>query len=230
MPREPKHIAIIMDGNGRYAQKLGKPRTFGHKKGVTALQKIIEECLKRGIQSLTVFAFSSENFKRPKEEVHFLMHLFFIAIRRYRRSLLENGIRFRAFGDFSKLPTDLQKELAELTVLTEKNQTLNFNLMINYSGKWDILNAVKKVSSPTEITEQNFEKNLALFGQPRVDLVIRTSGELRLSNFLLWQIAYSEFYFTERFWPEFTPRDLQEAIKSYQNRHRRFGGLEEKKD
>ena len=227
----PKHIAVIMDGNGRWAKNKGANRIFGHQNGVKSVKDTIEAATEIGVQYVTLYAFSTENWNRPAEEVNALMELLVKTIYDETPTLNKNNIRLLAIGDIKSLPDKCQKQLAEAMKGTEKNTRLNLVLALSYSAKWEILNAVKQIAeevksgkiSSDEITESVFESHLSTANIPHPELMIRTSGECRISNFLLWQLAYSEFYFTETLWPDFRREDFYKAIVSYQNRERRFG-------
>lgn len=227
----PQHIAIIMDGNGRWAKKLNKPRIFGHRKGIEVLKNVVEYCAKRGIKYLTLFAFSSENWQRPQLEVKALMGF----LKRYLVSevdwLLEIGVSFRVIGDMSRLPPDVANVVNDAIKKTKHSKKMVLNLALSYGGKDEILRAVKKICKEMGnkkidlelINERFFSSYLDTAGQPDPDLLIRTSGEYRISNFLLWQIAYTELYFTSTLWPDFTTEELEKAIEDYKKRDRRFG-------
>ena len=223
----PKHIAIIMDGNGRWAKSKGKLRVFGHKNGITAVRDTVESAAEIGIKFLTLYAFSNENWSRPKSEVNALMTLLVSAINKETKTLMDNNIKLSTIGATENLPSKAKKELLEAINKTKNNTRMTLILALSYSGKWDILNAVKNLISdgvdPNAINEQVFQQYLTTKSVPNPELLIRTSGEYRVSNFLLWQIAYSELYFTERLWPDFRRIDLEKAILDYQNRERRFG-------
>lgn len=227
----PIHIAIIMDGNGRWAQKRSLPRVAGHREGVESVRDMVEVCGQLGVKYLTLYAFSTENWKRPKEEVSMLMRLLMKALRDETDKLHRNNVRVRTIGDISKLPVEVQNELLDAIVKTQNNTGLNLLLALSYSGRWDIMQAVKKISSEIKrgalsensINEDLVAKYLSTQGIPDPDLLVRTSGELRISNFLLWQLAYSEIYITELNWPEFRRDELYRAITEYQKRERRFG-------
>lgn len=227
----PAHIAIVMDGNGRWAQKRNRPRTFGHKAGLKALRKIVRHAGKTGIQELTVFAFSSENWNRPKTEVVRLMDLFMRALGRETRELHENGVRLRFIGDLAAFSPEMQQKIANAVSLTAKNTRMTLNVAANYGGRWDIVDAARKAARALasgkitleEIDEEYFAQQVSLGDSCDPDLFIRTGGEMRVSNFLLWQSAYTEFYFSPVLWPDFSPRVFDEAIKTYQSRERRFG-------
>jgi undecaprenyl diphosphate synthase len=231
--RLPRHIAIIMDGNGRWAQKRGLPRTMGHKAGVEAIREIVKTCSNLGVEVLTVYAFSTENWRRPKEEVGVLMNLLTDYLRRELNELHGNKVKVRMIGDMTQLPQEAQLELRNSIIQTQNNPGLVLNLALNYGGRAEITNAVKKISEkafqgtikPEEITEEMIDEALFTAGLPDPDLLIRTSGEMRLSNFLLWQLAYTEIVVTDCLWPDFNPEALVEAIRAFQKRERRYGGL-----
>ncbi len=235
LKRLPKHIAIIMDGNGRWAKKQGKIRTFGHENGVKAVRDTTEACAELGIEYLTLYAFSTENWNRPKYEVNALMRLLVKTINAETKTLNKNNIRLQAIGDLDSLPKATREELQQAIDNTSSNTRMTLVLALSYSSKWEIMNAVKKLTeavkkseiNPTDITEHSLEKHLCTAGMPDPELMIRTSGEHRISNFLLWQLAYAEFYFTETLWPDFSKQHLYEAILDYQNRERRFGKTSE---
>ncbi len=223
----PKHVAIIMDGNGRWATKRFLPRVAGHVKGVEAVRGVVEACVRRGIGYLTLFAFSSENWRRPEEEVSVLMRLFVTALEREVSKMHANNIRLKVVGELTRFDDNLQKKIAAACELTEGNTGLTVTVCANYGGRWDIMQATSKMvaSNPgvTDYTEEMLAPHLAMAYAPEPDLFIRTGGEERISNFLLWQLAYSELYFTSTFWPDFSMESLDEAIASYQHRERRFG-------
>lgn len=227
----PIHIAMIMDGNGRWAQKQNLPRVAGHREGVESVRDMVEVCAQLGVKYLTLYAFSTENWKRPKDEVSMLMRLLMKALRDETDKLHRNNVRVRTIGDISKLPVEVQNELLDAIVKTQNNTGLNLLLALSYSGRWDIAQAVKKISadikrgvlSEDSINEDLIAKYLSTQGIPDPDLLVRTSGEFRVSNFLLWQLAYSEIYITELNWPEFRRDELYRAITEYQKRERRFG-------
>lgn len=227
----PQHIAIVMDGNGRWAKKRFLPRVAGHVKGVEAIRRTIEGCIVRNIPYLTVFAFSSENWKRPGEEVNFLMNLFLSSLEKETDKLHDNDIRLKVVGDLSRFNVPLQKAIAAAEEKTSKNSTLTLTVCANYGGRWDILQAARRMSSEgldvKDMTEDRLSSYLALSYAPEPDLFIRTGGETRISNFLLWQLAYSELYFTETFWPDFDNEEMEKAIASFQSRERRFGKTSE---
>ena len=223
----PKHIAITMDGNGRWAKEKGKMRVFGHNHGVKAVKDTVEGAVEYGIKFLTLFAFSTENWNRPRKEVNALMTLLISTINKETKTLMENNVKLTSIGDISKLPEKCQKELSEAIEITRNNKRMTLTLALSYSGKWEIINAVKEIIKnkidAESITENIFEQYLSTKNVPEPELLIRTSGEHRISNFMLWQIAYSELYFTDKMWPDFRRTDLKEAIINYQKRDRRFG-------
>ena len=231
----PKHIAIIMDGNGRWAKQQGQDRLFGHSSGVESVRSTIKACRELGVRFLTLYAFSTENWNRPKEEVDGLMDLLVQSIANEVDELNENGIRLITIGDESQLPNHCQESLAWAREKTKENRELTLVLALNYSARWEIIQAVKKIAIDIEakkmtsegITEQTFEHFLSTENIPDPELLIRTSGENRVSNFLLWQIAYTEFHFTDVFWPEFRKEHFFKAILDYQTRERRFGLVSE---
>ena len=223
----PRHIAIIMDGNGRWAKRRLMPRVAGHRKGVEALRGVIRACAERGVSHLTVFAFSSENWRRPQEEVTLLMELFMRALENEVARLHENDIRFRVIGDLSGFSERIQALIRDAEALTCNNTRLTFTVAANYGGRWDIVQAVKRIMAsgmaPEEVNETMLAQQLSIADVPEPDLFIRTGGEQRISNFLLWQLAYSELYFTDALWPDFDAQALDTAIASYRTRERRFG-------
>jgi len=223
----PRHIAIIMDGNGRWAKRRLMPRVAGHRKGVEALRGVIRACAERGVSHLTVFAFSSENWRRPQEEVSLLMELFMRALENEVARLHENGIRFRVVGDLSGFSERIQSLIRDAEALTRNNTRLTFTVAANYGGRWDIVQAVKKLMAssvaPEAVNEAALAQHLSMADLPEPDLFIRTGGEQRISNFLLWQLAYTELYFTDAPWPDFDAAALDAAIASFRTRERRFG-------
>lgn len=224
----PRHIAIIMDGNGRWARKRLMPRVAGHAKGVDSLREVIRTCLDRGVEYLTVFAFSSENWRRPKDEVSFLMQLFVKSLKAEIERIHRNNIRLRVVGDLSRFDQGLVDLIRDGESLTANNAKMNLTICANYGGRWDIMQAVAKMiaaGGPQDsgYGEEDLAPHLALSFSPEPDLFIRTGGETRISNFMLWQLAYSELYFTDKLWPEFGEAELDAAIASYQGRERRFG-------
>ena len=223
----PKHIAITMDGNGRWAKAKGKNRVFGHKNGVTAVRETVESAVENNIEFLTLYAFSTENWLRPKLEVNSLMNLLVSSIINETKTLMKNDIKLMAIGDINKIPKTAKNKLDSVIEKTKNNSKMTLILAISYSGRWEILNAVQKIIKNNidvnEINEHLFEQYLDTKNVPDPELVIRTSGEHRISNFLLWQIAYSELYFTKILWPDFRKKDFINAIVEYQKRDRRFG-------
>ena len=220
----PHHIAIVMDGNGRWATKRFLPRVAGHKKGVDALRACVRHCGDIGVKVLTVFAFSSENWNRPADEVSGLMELLAMALAREVPQLQAEGVRIHFVGERSALSEKVRNGLAQAEASTAGNTRLELNICFNYGGRWDIAQAAAKLAARGEpITEASLDRAMALAHVPDPDLVIRTGGEMRISNFLLWQSAYSEFYFTDKLWPEFTPAALDKAIADFGKRERRFG-------
>jgi len=233
--RLPEHIAIIMDGNGRWAKNQGKFRSFGHESGVLSVKDIVEGCAEIGIKYLTIYAFSTDNWNRPVEEVNALMELFIATINNETDTLSANNIRLNAIGDIASLPQQCIEDLKSAMDKTANNTTCTLTLALSYSAKWEILDAAKKLAKQVqdqqltidEITEVKFSSQLTTVDMPDPELMIRTSGEHRISNFLLWQMAYTELYFTEKLWPDFRREDLFEAIVDYQKRERRFGKISE---
>ena len=229
--RMPNHVAIVMDGNGRWAKQRLLPRVAGHKRGVDAVRRTVQACRELGIEHLTLFAFSSENWRRPADEVSLLMRLFIRVLRKDVQSLHTESICLRVIGDISAFEPELRAAISSAQELTKDNTGLYLNIAANYGGRWDIIQATQKMllgrpdlaSNPSAIQEQDLRQHLCLQGSPEPDLFIRTGGEQRVSNFLLWQMAYTEFYFTDRFWPDFGKEMLLEAVKSYNQRERRFG-------
>jgi undecaprenyl diphosphate synthase len=227
----PKHVAVIMDRNGRWAKSKGASRIFGHQNGVKSVKDTVEAAAELGVEYLTLYAFSTENWNRPAEEVSALMELLIKTIYDETPTLNKNKIRLLTIGDTKSLPAKCQQQLADAMKETANNTRLNLVLALSYSGKWEILEAVKQIAeevkagkiSSSEINESVFESHLSTAGIPDPELMIRTSGECRISNFLVWQLAYAEFYFTETLWPDFRREDFYKAIISYQNRERRFG-------
>ncbi|MDY4280468.1 MAG: polyprenyl diphosphate synthase [[Pasteurella] mairii] len=230
----PQHVAIIMDGNGRWAKQQGKMRIFGHKNGVSAVRQAVAYARKVGIKVLTLYAFSSENWNRPQQEVSALMTLFMQALEREVKKLHKNNIRLQIIGDVTGFIASLQEKINHAEKLTENNTALTLNIAANYGGCWDIVQAARALAAQvkenklavSEITEALFQRYLVTQDQPPVDLLIRTSGEQRISNFLLWQIAYAELYFSDVLWPDFNEQEFHQAIMAYQQRHRRFGSTE----
>jgi undecaprenyl diphosphate synthase len=226
----PRHVAIIMDGNGRWAKKRFLPRVGGHRRGVETVREVVKACIEQGVPYLTLFAFSSENWRRPQEEVSFLMQLFMRTLEQEVGKLHENGIRFRVAGDLSPFDARIVELIRRGEELTAGNQRLTLTIAANYGGRWDILQAAERCrreDPAAEITEERLTANLSMSYAPEPDLFIRTGGEERVSNFLLWQLAYAEFYFTEALWPDFGRAALLEAFASYRRRERRFGRTSE---
>ncbi|MBZ4645897.1 MAG: undecaprenyl diphosphate synthase [Clostridia bacterium] len=229
----PEHIAIIMDGNGRWAEKQGLPRTAGHKAGANTLKRITEFCNEIGVKILTVYAFSTENWRRPQEEVDALMRLLLEYLKDAERQLAGKNIAIKVIGDISVLSQEIQEQIIKTENLTKSNSGLLLNIAINYGGRAEVVNAVKQIATDvqngkiqlTDINEQLISNYMYTKGLKDPDLIIRPSGELRLSNFLLWQSAYSELWFSNIYWPSFTPKHLLKAISDYQQRNRRFGGI-----
>ena len=223
----PKHIAITMDGNGRWAEAKGKLRVFGHQNGVKAVRDTVEAAAEIGIKFLTLYAFSTENWNRPKSEINALMSLLVSSISKETKTLMDNNIKLNTIGETNNLPSKAKKKLIEVIEKTKNNTRMTLILALSYSGRWEIINATKKMIadgvSPDIISESSFQQYLTTKNVPDPELLIRTSGEYRISNFLLWQIAYSELYFTDTLWPDFRRTDLEKAILNFQNRERRFG-------
>lgn len=228
----PTHISIIMDGNGRWAKKNGLERFEGHKKGTDSVRKSIEACLEIGVKYLTLYAFSKENWNRPEQEVKLLMGLLVKSIEKEKDELIKNGVRVRFIGNLRDLPKEVLDTVQKITRESEAHTSLNLNIALSYGGKWEIVNAVRKIamdfksgyiSDINDIDEMFFEKYLTTYGLPNPDLMIRTGGEYRISNFLIWQSAYTELYFIDKYWPEFEKEDLSLAVSSFMSRERRFG-------
>lgn len=232
MARIPEHIAVIMDGNGRWATERGKERSYGHQAGVETVRRITSECTRLGVKYLTLYTFSTENWNRPADEVAALMGLVLTALE--DELFMKNDVRFQVIGDLDRLPDVVQKKLQETIEHTAGNKTMTMIIALSYSARWEITRAVRNISTlvaqgkikEDEITEDLITQNLTTNFMPDPDLLIRTGGELRISNYLLWQIAYSELYFCDTYWPDFMEEDLHKAIASYQNRQRRFGKTE----
>ena len=231
----PNHIAVIMDGNGRWAKKQGARRIFGHQNAIKAVRDISEGSAELGVKYLTLYAFSTENWKRPKAEIKGLMELLVATIRKETETLIKNNIKLSAIGDIDSLPVKCQRELNEAIDITKNNSGLKLILALSYSGRWDIVQGIKRLLkdvkkeliSEKDITQQLFSRYLSTSNIPDPELLIRTSGEMRISNFLLWQMAYTELFITEILWPDFRKKHLMEAIISYQKRERRFGKISE---
>lgn len=231
----PKHVAVIMDGNGRWAKQKGMARVFGHRNGVKAVREVVESAAEIGVKALTLYAFSTENWKRPKKEVDTLMRLLVSSLKGELKTLQKNNIKLQCIGNIETLPKKAQSELTEVIQKTHNNSQMTLNLALSYGSREEIVNAIRKISKkvvnnqllPEEINEKIINNHLYTFTLPDVDFLIRTSGEKRISNFLLWQIAYAELYFTEVLWPDFRKEDFFEAILNYQHRERRFGKTSE---
>lgn len=227
----PQHIAIVMDGNGRWAERRKRPRTMGHQAGLQAVRKTVEHCIRRNIRALTLFAFSSENWNRPAQEVNRLMDLFIRAIDREVEGLTKNGVRIRFIGDRSAFPVELQQGMERSEMASAHNERLHLNIAANYGGRWDIANATRQIAravssgeiDPDQIDTPLIDRFMSLSELPAPDLLIRTGGEFRISNFLLWQIAYTELYFSDLLWPEFDADALDAALNDFSARQRRFG-------
>jgi undecaprenyl diphosphate synthase len=229
LPTLPEHIAIIMDGNGRWAQKRHMPRTMGHAKGAAGVKALVEHCAKLGVKCLTLFAFSTENWSRPAEEVSTLMGLFVQYLEKEMAALAAAGVRLKVIGDVAGFPADLQTRIHAAEAATQHNQAITLCVAANYGGQWDMVQAVKNWqavnpgANASQLTQEALAQHLSTAGMPDVDLLIRTGGEQRISNFLLWQVAYSELYFTDKLWPEFDEVELDKSLNWYATRDRRFG-------
>ncbi len=232
-PAIPKHIAIIMDGNGRWAKQRFLPRFVGHQKGVNAVKRVVKRCGEIGVESLTLFAFSTENWKRPEEEVNKLMGLFLMALQKEVSKLNENNVRLRVVGDRSAFSDEIQANIEKAEALTADNTALTLNVAANYGGRWDVVQAVKAwqkahpEQSVADLTEADLSQYVCLADQATPDLLIRTGGEQRVSNFLIWQMAYAELYFSDELWPDFNEDSIDRAVASFQRRERRFGKTSE---
>ena len=226
MKRIPQHIAIIMDGNGRWANERGKERSYGHQAGVEAVRRITSECTRLGVKFLTLYTFSTENWNRPADEISALMGLVLTSLE--DEIFMKNNVRFRVIGDMKRLPDEVQQKLHETEEHTAQNTAMTMVVALSYSSRWEIANAVKEIiaEAPAQITEETISQHLTTNFMPDPDLLIRTGGELRISNYLLWQIAYSELYFCDTYLPDFDEEELHKAIASYQSRQRRFGKTE----
>ncbi len=232
LPTVPRHVAIIMDGNGRWAKKRGKLRVFGHRAGIKAVRSAVSFSVKHSIESLTLYAFSSENWNRPQQEVSSLMELFVFALDNEVKSLHKHNVKLSVIGDISRFSSRLQERIGRSVELTADNTGLQLNIAANYGGRWDLVQGIKQLAekiksnelTPEEISEATVGNFINLSQQPEVDLVIRTGGEHRISNFLLWQIAYAELYFTDILWPDFDETSFEGAINAFAKRERRFGG------
>ncbi len=231
----PKHVAVIMDGNGRWAKQKGGARIFGHQNAIAAVRDTVEGAAELGIEYLTLYAFSTENWNRPQYEVNALMELLVSTIRKETATLNKNNIRLQTIGDTESLPKTCRRELLEAMEITAHNSRMTLNVALSYSGRWDLTQAMRQISGlvaagelqPADINEQLIAEHIATAGMPDPELLIRTSGEMRISNFLLWQLAYTEIYITNLLWPDFRKQHLHEAILSYQSRERRFGKTSE---
>ncbi len=227
----PRHVAIIMDGNGRWAERQGKPRVFGHRAGVETVRGIVKQAGQLGIEVITLFAFSSENWRRPRKEVSLLMELFLLALEKEVKKLHRNNVQLRIIGDVSTFPDKICQRIDDAMFLTQNNTGLVLNIAANYGGQWDVTQAVQQLATqvqngelqPEEITSQHISERLSLHDLPEPDLFIRTGGEQRISNFLIWQLAYTELYFTPILWPDFNQNEFSKALISFSNRQRRFG-------
>ena len=227
--RVPRHVAVIMDGNGRWAKKRFLPRVMGHKKGLDALEDLCRTCAEAGIPYLTVFAFSTENWRRPADEVSFLMGLFLAALQKKVAKMHKNGLRLKVIGDRSRFPAEIQAGIRDAEAPTAANTGLTLTIAADYGGRWDILQAANALikEGKSEISESDLAAKLMLAEAPEPDLFIRTGGETRISNFMLWQMAYAEFYFTDTLWPDFDSREMHRALESFQQRERRYGRTSE---
>ena len=229
----PNHVCIIMDGNGRWAKIIGKNRSFGHQNGIYSVKKILEQSIKLGVKHLTLFAFSKENWGRPKLEISTIMKLLANSILKYKKNLIDNDVKLNTIGDLNDLPLDSKNAIEEVKKITNKNKNITLTIALSYSSKWEIINAIKKITNDClnnkinakNINEKLVNSYLCTYNLPEPDLLIRTGGEKRISNFLLWQLAYSELYFCEKNWPDFEEEDYFKAIIEFQNRERRFGKL-----
>jgi undecaprenyl diphosphate synthase len=234
----PRHIAVIMDGNGRWAKKRGAERIFGHKSAIKSVKEVTEACAELGVEFLTLYAFSTENWKRPKLEVDGLMRLLVSSLKKEINTLQENQVKLEAIGNLDNLPRVCQKELKEAVEITKYNTRMQLTLALSYSGRWEIINAVKQLAEKalqgqitlSDIDEEMLSSHLSTKGMPDPELLIRTSGEMRVSNYLLWQIAYTELFFTDVLWPDFRKEHLYQALMVYQSRERRFGRISEQVD
>jgi len=227
-PKGPKHVAIIMDGNGRWAKARGRPRSFGHRAGVQSARRIVRACHKHGVEALTVFAFSQENWSRPQAEVGLLMQLFLRTLSKELDGMHKNGIRLRFIGDHADFSPQLRKLMRDAEARTAHNRTLQLTVAVGYGGQWDVAQAAAACArAKVAPTPENLESRLQTAGLPDVDLLVRTGGERRISNFMLWQLAYTELYFTETLWPEFREAEFERALDWFRGRERRFGRVPE---
>lgn len=225
----PRHVAVIMDGNGRWAKKRLMPRVMGHKRGLDVLEDMVRVCSEAGVAYLTVFAFSTENWRRPAEEVSFLMGLFLVALQKKVIEMNKNGVRLRVIGDRTRFSPEIQQSIVDAEQLTAHNTGITLTIAADYGGRWDIVQAANTLiaEGKTEINEADISQKLMLADAPEPDLFIRTGGETRISNFMLWQMAYAEFYFTDVLWPDFDAAEMHKAFASFQQRERRFGRTSE---
>ena len=225
----PRHVAVIMDGNGRWAKKRLMPRVMGHKRGLDVLEEMCRVCNDAGVHYLTVFAFSTENWRRPADEVSFLMGLFLVALQKKVIEMNKNGVRLRVIGDRSRFAPEIQQSIVDAEKLTENNTGITLTIAADYGGRWDIVQAVNALTAEgkTHISESDISSKLMLADAPEPDLFIRTGGETRISNFMLWQMAYAEFYFTDVLWPDFNAAEMHKAFASFKQRERRFGRTSE---
>lgn len=232
LTRIPRHVGIIMDGNGRWAKLRGKQRSYGHKKGAEVIDEIVSECFDKGIEAVSLYAFSTENWIRPKEEVNVIFGLLGLLLNSKFKKLMREKVRLIVSGDLSAIPENLRKRCEEVMALTADFTGRTLNVAVNYGSRAEIVRACNAIAQDgiKPVTEEEIEKRLYTAGLPDIDLVIRTSGEMRLSNFFLWQCAYAEFYFTDVLWPDFHANDLDEALEWYSGRKRRFGGVETSED
>lgn len=223
----PQHVAVIMDGNGRWAERQKQRRIFGHQHALTAVRETVESGVEIGVKYMTLYTFSTENWQRPKEEVEGLMNLLVKAIHDETKTMMDNGVRLTAIGDLDRLPEMAKKRLSECVAKTEKNERMTLILALSYSSRWEIREAIKKIVAsgvkPEEIGDETIRENLTTKGMPDPDLLIRTGGELRVSNFMLWQMAYTEFVFSDKLWPDFRREDFYAAVEEFQQRKRRYG-------
>jgi undecaprenyl diphosphate synthase len=227
-PRGPRHVALIMDGNGRWAKARGRPRGYGHTKGVQSARRIVGACRKHGVEAMTVFAFSQENWQRPATEVGLLMQLFLRTLSKELDNMHKNGIRLRFIGDHADFSPELRKLMRDAEARTAGNQALQLTVAVGYGGQWDIAQAAAACARARQpLTEENLGARLQTAGLPQVDLLVRTGGERRLSNFMLWQLAYTELYFTDTLWPEFREAEFERAVEWFRARERRFGRVPE---
>ena len=231
----PRHIAIILDGNGRWAKKRGLPRVYGHKKGMERVKQVVREAKNLGVKAVTVFAFSTENWTRPKQEIKVLFSYLHLFLNHYKKKFVEEDMKFNVIGRRDRFNKRTLKKIQEVEKVTKNNKSFTFNVALDYGGRWDIVEAAKRIvkdvsakeMSESDIDEEVFGRYLSLGDMPDPDLLIRTSGEQRISNFLIWDLAYSEFYFTDVYWPDFDKKQLRHAVEVYSQRQRRYGGIDE---